>query len=40
MVTMTQQPLTFGVWLAGIIDRWRLVLGVIGATLVAALRWR
>lgn len=31
-----QQPLTFGVWLAGIISRWRLVLGVIGATLVVA----
>ena len=37
MVRMTQQqPLTFGVWLAGIISRWRLVLGVIGATLVVA----
>jgi uncharacterized protein involved in exopolysaccharide biosynthesis len=33
---MTQQPLTFGVWLAGIISRWRLVLGVIGATLIVA----
>jgi len=33
---MTEQPLTFGVWLAGIIDRWRLVLGVMGATLVVA----
>jgi uncharacterized protein involved in exopolysaccharide biosynthesis len=34
---MTQQePLTFGVWLAGIISRWRLVVGVIGATLIAA----
>jgi uncharacterized protein involved in exopolysaccharide biosynthesis len=31
---MTQQPLTFGVWLAGIISRWRIVLGVIGATLL------
>ncbi len=35
---MTQQPLTFGVWLAGIIARWRLVLGVLaGALVVAAL---
>ena len=34
---MTEQlPLTFGVWLAGIIARWRLVLGVIAGTLVAA----
>jgi uncharacterized protein involved in exopolysaccharide biosynthesis len=33
---MTQQPLTFGVWLAGIIARWRLVLGVIGATVAVA----
>jgi uncharacterized protein involved in exopolysaccharide biosynthesis len=34
---MTQQePLTFGVWLAGIISRWRLVVGVISATLIAA----
>src|ERR1700682_4546310 len=33
---MTQQPLTFSVWLAGIIERWRLVLKVMGATLVAA----
>ena len=32
----SQQPLTFGVWLAGIISRWHLVLGVLGATLVAA----
>jgi uncharacterized protein involved in exopolysaccharide biosynthesis len=31
-----QQPLTFGVWLAGIISRWRLVLWVMGGTLVAA----
>ncbi|MGH7602777.1 MAG: GNVR domain-containing protein [Gemmatimonadaceae bacterium] len=31
-----QQPLTFGVWIAGIIDRWRLVLWVIAATIVAA----
>ena len=36
MVTMTQQPLTFGVWLAGIIARWRLVFGVIGGSLLAA----
>jgi uncharacterized protein involved in exopolysaccharide biosynthesis len=35
---MTQeQPLTFGVWLAGIISRWRLVLWVMAGTLVAAL---
>jgi uncharacterized protein involved in exopolysaccharide biosynthesis len=34
---MTQdQPLTFGVWLAGIISRWRLVVGVVGATFVVA----
>lgn len=33
---MTQQPLTFGVWLAGIIARWRLVLGVMGATVAMA----
>ncbi len=31
---MTQQPLSFGVWLAGIIARWRLVLAVLGATFV------
>ena len=31
-----QQPLTFGVWLAGIIARWRLVVWVILGTLVAA----
>jgi uncharacterized protein involved in exopolysaccharide biosynthesis len=31
-----QQPLTFGVWLAGIISRWRLVLWVMAGTLVAA----
>jgi uncharacterized protein involved in exopolysaccharide biosynthesis len=31
---MTQQPLTFGVWLAGIIARWRLVLGVIATSLL------
>jgi uncharacterized protein involved in exopolysaccharide biosynthesis len=36
MMTMTQQPLTFSVWLAGIISRWRLVLKVIGATLLVA----
>lgn len=36
MVAMTQQPLTFGVWLAGIISRWRLVLWVMAGTLVAA----
>jgi uncharacterized protein involved in exopolysaccharide biosynthesis len=37
MVRMTpQQPLTFGVWLAGIISRWRVVLWVIAGTLVAA----
>ena len=37
MVQMTQQePLTFGVWLAGIISRWRLVLWVMAGTLVAA----
>jgi len=33
---MTQQPLTFGVWLAGIISRWRLVLWVMAGTLLAA----
>jgi uncharacterized protein involved in exopolysaccharide biosynthesis len=32
-----QQPLTFGVWLAGIISRWRLVLWVMAGTLIAAL---
>jgi uncharacterized protein involved in exopolysaccharide biosynthesis len=38
MDQMTQeQPLTFGVWLAGIISRWRLVLWVMAGTLVAAL---
>lgn len=31
-----QQPLTFGVWLAGIISRWRLVLWVLAGTLVVA----
>ena len=34
-MTQTQQ-LTFGVWLAGIISRWRLVLWVIGGTVVVA----
>ena len=33
---MTQQPLTFSVWLAGIIERWRLVLKVMAVALVAA----
>jgi uncharacterized protein involved in exopolysaccharide biosynthesis len=33
---MTQQPLTFGVWLAGIISRWRLVLWVMTGTMVLA----
>lgn len=38
MVRMAQpqQPLTFSVWIAGIIARWRLVLYAIGATLVVA----
>jgi uncharacterized protein involved in exopolysaccharide biosynthesis len=37
MVRMTpQQPLTFGVWLAGIISRWRLVVWVMLATLLLA----
>ena len=36
-MTQTEQPLTFSVWLAGIIARWRLVLKVMAATLVAAL---
>lgn len=37
MVTMTEQvPLTFGVWLAGIIARWRLVALVVLATIVVA----
>jgi uncharacterized protein involved in exopolysaccharide biosynthesis len=36
MLGMTQQPLTFSVWLAGIIARWRLVLKVMAATLVVA----
>jgi uncharacterized protein involved in exopolysaccharide biosynthesis len=31
-----QQPLTFGVWLAGIISRWRLVLWVMAGTVVLA----
>ena len=33
---MTNPPLTFSVWLAGIIARWRLVLKVIAGTLVVA----
>ena len=33
---MTQPPLTFSVWLAGIISRWRLVLRVMAGTLVVA----
>jgi len=33
---MTQPPLTFSVWLAGIIARWRLVLNVMAGTLVVA----
>jgi uncharacterized protein involved in exopolysaccharide biosynthesis len=33
---MTDQPLTFSVWLAGIIGRWRLVLKVMAVTLVIA----
>ena len=36
MVRMTQPPLTFSVWLAGIIARWRLVLKVMAGTLVLA----
>jgi uncharacterized protein involved in exopolysaccharide biosynthesis len=32
----TQPPLTFSVWIAGIIARWRLVLQVMAVTLVAA----
>lgn len=36
MTQQPQQPLTFSVWLAGIIARWRLVLKVMGATLVVA----
>lgn len=36
MVTMTEQPLTFSVWLAGIIARWKLVLRVMAGTLVVA----
>src|SRR5437762_1281616 len=36
MVRMTDQPLTFGVWLAGIISRWRLVLWAMAGTLVLA----
>lgn len=33
---MTEQPLTFSVWLAGIIARWKLVLQVMAGTLVVA----
>jgi len=33
---MTNPPLTFSVWLAGIIARWRLVLKVMAGTLVVA----
>jgi uncharacterized protein involved in exopolysaccharide biosynthesis len=33
---MTQPPLTFGVWLAGIISRWRLVLWVMAGTIALA----
>ena len=36
MVRMTQPPLTFSVWLAGIIARWGLVLKVMAGTLVLA----
>ncbi|HEY1953714.1 MAG TPA: GNVR domain-containing protein [Gemmatimonadaceae bacterium] len=36
MVRMTQQPLTFGVWLAGVISRWRLILWVVAGTVVLA----
>jgi uncharacterized protein involved in exopolysaccharide biosynthesis len=38
MVPMQQppQPLTFGVWIAGIIERWRLVVWVVLGTLVIA----
>jgi uncharacterized protein involved in exopolysaccharide biosynthesis len=37
MMAMTErQPLTFGVWVAGIIARWPLVLKVMGLTLIAA----
>lgn len=36
MVPMTPQPLTFSVWLAGIIARWRLVLIVMAFTLLVA----
>ncbi|HJQ12385.1 MAG TPA: GNVR domain-containing protein [Gemmatimonadaceae bacterium] len=35
-MTQTQPPLTFSVWIAGIIARWRLVLYAIGATLLVA----
>jgi uncharacterized protein involved in exopolysaccharide biosynthesis len=33
---VTQQPLTFSVWLAGIIERWRLVLKVMAGVLALA----
>ncbi|HJQ54252.1 MAG TPA: GNVR domain-containing protein [Gemmatimonadaceae bacterium] len=33
---MTQQSLTFGVWLAGTISRWRTIAAVLAATFVAA----
>jgi len=36
MVTMETEPLTFGVWLAETIARWRLVLKVMGATVLLA----
>ena len=36
MVKMAEQPLTFSVWLAGIIARWRLVLQVMAGTLIVA----
>lgn len=35
-MTQTQPPLTFSVWIAGIIARWRLVLWVMAGTLVVA----
>src|SRR2546423_1880713 len=35
-VTQTPPPLTFSVWIAGIIARWRLVFYAMGATLVLA----
>ncbi len=36
MVPMTEQPLTFSVWLAGIIGHWKLVLKVMAGTLLVA----